>query len=112
MADTRYYPRRFERKAQLEIWPQPDAKYTIQADSYARLGRFTQDGDRATIDDDIVFLYALWLGKMHYRHPDAKVYETSLGALLSKLKTKAHGDRRYFRGKTPETPLPRPVVVE
>jgi len=106
------YPVRYDRKEQLEIYPVPDKQYTLRCDYYVRLGRFTQDNDRVTIDDYLVLTYALAKAKAHYKHADAKSYVDDVSAMLRKLKGKAHGDKRYFMGRTNEVEvLPRPRVV-
>ena len=111
VADSRYYPRRYDRRAQLEIWPQPDAVYTMRIEHYQRLDLFAQDSDRCTIDDSILFNYALGKAKRHYRQPDAKDYIDESAALLRKLKGAAHGNKRYIVGQKETQPLPMPVVV-
>jgi len=109
--DNRYYPRRYDRAAQLEIWPEPNTTYTLRCEYYHRLNRFTQDNDRCTIDDDLVFLHALAHTKAHYKHADAAAYMEDLNAILRKLKKGVHGNKRYFVGRKEEEAIPRPVVV-
>jgi hypothetical protein len=50
------------------------------------LDRFTQDADRATLDDEMVLLHALANGKAHYRHPDAESYKGQLDALMARIR--------------------------
>jgi len=111
--ETRTYPQRYDRKAQLEIYPEPDVTYTLRCDYYSRLGRFTQDNDRCTVDDYLVFSYALAKAKAHYKHADAQSYVDDVSTMLRKLKSKVHGDKRYFISKRNDSEImPRPVVVE
>jgi len=112
VVDTRYYPQRYDRRAQLEIWPQPDAVYSLRVEYYQRLARFTQDGDRCTLDSDLVFNYALAKAKRHYRHPDASDYFDEVADFLRRLKSAEHGNKRYVVGEKPGAPMPRPVVVD
>lgn len=112
VVDTRYVPRRYDRRAQLEIWPQPDGTYTIRADYYQRLVRFTQDNDRCTMDDHLVFTLALGRAKRHYKHDDAQDYFNEITDLTRQLQLAAHGDKRYVVGEVVETPEPRPVVID
>ncbi len=112
VADTRFHPRRFDRRDQLEIWPQPDASYTLRVEYYRRLGRFAQDGDRCTIDDALLFNYALAKAKRHYNQPDAQDYFDEVADLLRRLKSGEHGQRRYVVGDKPGTPMPRPKVID
>lgn len=111
--DTRTYPQRYDRKAQLEIYPQPDEAYIVRSDYYSRLGRFTQDNDPCTVDDFLIFNYALAKAKAHYKHQDAQSYVDDVSTMLRKLRVKAHGDKRYFmNGKGDSKIMPKPVVVE
>lgn len=108
---TRTYPQRYDRKAQLEIYPEPDTTYQLRAEHYKRLGRFTQDNDRCTVDDYLVFNYALAKAKAHYKHADAQSYVDDVSSMLRKLRSKAHGDKRYFVGRKNEVEImPRPKV--
>ena len=112
VVDSRYFPTRCEKKAQLEVWPQPDGIYTVRCDHYRRLGRFTQDDDRCTIDDDLLFSYTLAKLKRHYRHPDAQDYLDESSDLLRQYRIAAHGDKRYIMGETSSAPIPEPKVLD
>ena len=91
-------PSRYERRSQIEIWPSPDsANYKIWLEYVQRLGRFTMDADRASIDEDIILLHALSNSKSHYGHPDADIYIQQLNALLQRLKSGGLGSKRYSR---------------
>jgi len=109
---TRYYPRRYDRRAQLEIWPQPDNAYTLRGEHYKRLAPFTQQQHRCTIDDNILFAYSLGQGKLHYRQNDAQTFIDEAADLLLTLKGAAHGQKRYRMGNPQQTSTPRPVVVD
>ena len=108
--DRRYYPQRYERYSQIELWPQADIAYTVRIWYIRELGRFTQDADRCTIDDDLIFLHALANAKAHYRQPDADIYTRQMQSLLTQLKTKQFGTRSYRRGDTSELQI-RPKVI-
>lgn len=112
VVDTQYYPRRYDRRAQLEIWPQPDGIYTMRGEYYQRLGRFTQDNDRVTLDEDLVFTLALARAKRHYKHPDAADYFEEIKDRRRQLQGAAHGNKRYFVGREETEAQPKPVVVE
>lgn len=91
-------PRRFERRAQLEIWPPPDrTTYNIELEYPARLGRFSIDQDLATIDEDIILLHAIANAKAHYQHPDAQTYASQLEVMLGKLKGRETGSEKISR---------------
>ena len=108
--DRRYYPQRYERYAQIELWPQADIAYKVRIWYIRELGRFTQDGDRCTIDDDMIFLHALANAKAHYRQPDADIYSGQLQTLLTQLKTKQFGTKVFRRGRQQELQI-RPRVI-
>jgi len=84
-------PRRYERAAQIEVWPPADAAYTLRIDYTQSLARFTNDTDRTTIKSELVFLHALANAKLHYRQPDAATYSNQLQAILGRLKAAQRG---------------------
>jgi len=88
---TQGMPLRYERYAQMEVWPVPDGIYTMRRDYVQALGRFTQDNDRASLDDDMILLHALTNAKAHYRQPDHALYSGQLNALLLRLKGQNRG---------------------
>lgn len=95
---TENKPSRYERRDQIEIWPAPDsANYKIWLEYVQRLGRFTQDADRASIDEDLILLHAISNAKSHYGHRDSQVYVQQLNALLQRLKSGGMGSKRYSR---------------
>lgn len=108
--NERSYPQRFERRAQIEIWPRPDAVYTLRLRHIRALLPFSEDGHRATIDDELILLHAFVNAKLHYRQPDGQVYAGQLQQLLAKLKAKSQGNKRYLSEPELEN-WPRPVQV-
>lgn len=97
-SDTQQFqPCRYERFAQMEIWPAPDTQYTIRRYYVAQPARFTQDNDRASIDDSLVFLHALTNAKLHYKQSDGEAYANQLNAMLEKLKAKNRGQAVFKR---------------
>lgn len=108
--DQQSTPRRYEAYGQMEIWPAPDSQYTIRRYYVATPGRFTQDNDRASIDDGLIFLHAVTNAKLHYKQTDGQVYANQLNAMLDKLKAKNRGQAVFSRHHAPETP-PRPKDV-
>ncbi len=91
-------PSRFERRDQLEIWPQPDSNvYKIWIEYVRRLDDFNVDTDKATLDEDLILLHALAAAKSHYRHKDAEIYANQILALLGRLKAGGIGHKRYIR---------------
>ncbi len=106
------WPQRWEPYEQIQIWPLSDQAYSIRCFFINALLRFTQDGDRATIDDTLIMLIALWTTKAHYRQPDAAIHQKNGEALLTKLKSKSWGQSKFNPNDfTNDTPMVRPVVV-
>lgn len=110
VADSRSIPARYERFEQMEIWPEPDAAYTIRRYYVAQCERFTQDNDRASLDDSLIFLHALTNAKLHYRQQDGQVYANQLNAMMTSLKAQNRGQSVVSRSGAP-APMPRPKDV-
>lgn len=110
--DDASYPTRYERYDQLTFWPKANATYTVRIWFLRKLGAFTNDNDRATVDDNLVFLHALASAKAHYRQPDAGLYVEQWTAMQAKLRGHSIGQGGVFvRGGLRDAPLPRPRVV-
>lgn len=110
--DKPSWPQRWEPYEQIQIWPLSDQAYTLRCFFIRQLSRFTQDADRATLDDENILLVAKWTAKSHYRQPDAAIYKELGTALLLKLKGKSWGQTVFNpRDWTMEEPLVRPVTV-
>jgi hypothetical protein len=109
----RSWPRKFDLRAQLELWPECDTIRTVRIEGYKRLDPFTLDNDRSTLDSDLVLLGAIATAKEHYRQPDADIYAKRLARKTGRLKGASHGTRRYIPGRTSyRHPYPpRPVIV-
>jgi hypothetical protein len=108
--ETRGYPIRVDRLAQLLVYPRADQVYTIRFWYVRDLARFTQDGDRADMDDEAILLHALANAKAHYRHPDAQQYQGQLSDLLASLRGK-NFNGSTVRRDTGAEPERRPLVV-
>lgn len=108
--ETQSYPMRCEFYAQCLVYPKADAIYTLRFWFVADLARFTQDDDRASLDDEMILLHAITNAKAHYRHPDAKLYEGQLSSLMSSLRGQSftQGVVRRRMGDEPER---KPVVI-
>lgn len=111
--DSTNYPSFYERRSQIELWPESDQAYTLRIWYYKVLGAFTQDGDRATLNDDLVLARAIALGKAHYRHPDADKYETSVATMINGAKGGAWRRKVFSAKRTPydDIPLSKPRTV-
>lgn len=88
----------------LEVWPPPDQAYPLRVRAYAVQQPFgyvvapaTEPDDAAltSCDSRLVFLMALATAKAHYEHPDANVYSNKFNTMLGRLRSGAHGTRRY-----------------
>lgn len=111
---TQSWPARFERFAQLLIYPKANAIYTVRFWFVRDLGRFTQDSDPATLDDEMILLHAVANGKAHYRHPDAAQYQGQLAQLMASLRGQSFGtgtDAVVRRDECRSSSEPRPAVV-
>lgn len=108
--DTTGTPCRYERYPQMEVWPETDQQYTIRRYYVSTPARFTQDNDRASIDDGLVFLHAVTNAKLHYKQSDGQAYANQLNSMLDKLKAKNRGQSVFVRGGSMESPArPRQV---
>ena len=98
-------PLRYELREQLEIWPPSDrTNYVLRYEYVKQLGEFETDDDRATIDDNILFLMALATAKGHYGQKDFNIVLGQANLLVQNLRGKNHGNRRYLR-RNPEADL-------
>jgi hypothetical protein len=111
--DTLAFPVRFERLAQVLIYPKADQIYTVRFWFVHDLGRFTQDADVATLDDEMILLHAVTNAKAHYRHPDASLYQGQLSSLMASLRGQSFGSGRdaVVRRNDRAPAEPRPLVV-
>lgn len=91
------YPRRYEIRQCIEIWPNPDQSglYTLRVKGHFGLEPFAADTDQTTIDDRVVFLLALSNAKAHYGQPDAQNYIAEMESLLVNMVAGSHNTRRY-----------------
>jgi hypothetical protein len=109
--DTQGPPARFERLAQILVYPKADAAYTLRVWYVADLQPFAQDADRATLDDSMILLHATAHAKAHYRQPDAELYKGQLDTLLARIRGQSFGSNGvYRRGDAPAAER-RPAVV-
>lgn len=109
--DTLASPVRYERYAQIMVYPKADQPYTVRIWFVADLGRFTQDDDEATLDDEMILLHALANAKAHYRQPDAATYQGQLNTLLASLRGQSFGSNSVYRRGDGGAPDRKPAVV-
>jgi len=91
VASSRTIPIRYERFAQMEVCPLPDAVYTMRRYYVAEPAAFVADADRASIDDGLILLHAIANAKAHYKQADAASYGTQLQAMMRQIKAKNRG---------------------
>lgn len=112
--DTKSWPARFERFAQMMVYPKADQIYQMRLWFVRDLGAFTADNDPATLDDDMILLHAIANGKAHYRHPDAAQYQGQLSQLMASLRGQSFGvgaNAVVRRNESLGGSDPRPAVV-
>lgn len=108
--ETLSWPARFERYEQILVYPKADQVYTLRVWYVADLGRFTQNSDVATLDDEMILLHALATAKAHYRQPDAKMYEGQLNNLLSSLRAQSFSRNGVYTRDNRPAPERKPLV--
>lgn len=109
--ETLSYPSRYERYAQIQMYPKADQLYTIRIWYVRDLERFTENGDNATLDDSMVLLHALANAKAHYRQPDAQTYQGQLDTLLSRIRGQSFGSNGVIRRQLSGGVQRKPLVV-
>jgi hypothetical protein len=110
--DNESYPQRWEPYEQIEVWPKADQAYTLRAFYIKALSAFTADGNRASLDDNMISIVATATLKAHYRHPDAAMHKDIADALIIKLKGKSWGQSTFRPGDyLREEPLVKPETV-
>jgi hypothetical protein len=103
------FPLKFDRYAQILVYPKADQVYTLRVWYVADLAPFTQDEHRASLDDEMILLHALVNAKAHYRHPDASLYQGQLDALYARLRGQSFNVQGVYSrrggGETERKPL-------
>lgn len=93
--DNRAFPKRFEQYEQIEFWPKADQPYTLRLWGMKKLARFTEDGDRTMIDDDLVLLWALATLKADKNHKDAQAVGNQVEKMRVKLRDRSWKQRVF-----------------
>lgn len=96
------WPSRYEIRSCIEIFPAPQAAYTLWVKADITLAPFSADSDRPTIDDEAVLLFATanWLTRKGKPGADAAMGQAT--ARIQDLTARKHGTYRY---------VPRTVVT-
>lgn len=109
--DVQSFPQLYERYEQILIYPKADQVYKVRIWYVRDLGRFTENDDRCTLDDEMVMLHALTNAKAHYRHPDAATYQGQLNTLLASLRGQSFSSNKVYRRDIIPPAVQRPLVV-
>lgn len=109
---TTGWPSHYEIKQCIELWPAPSAtEGTLRIRAGFLASDFTEDTDRPSIDDELVYLFALANCKAFYKQPDAGFaqFEVHLQGVVAG----SHGPNRYIPGRSQGGGVyvePRPTV--
>lgn len=85
--------------AKIEVWPVCTANVDIRIQYDAQPSAFTKDTDRASVPDELVFLFALTNAKLHYRQSDGEAYSSQLNSLLDAYRARNFGRRVFSPSK-------------
>lgn len=108
------YPTRYAENAndagavKIEFWPLTSQNVDVRIEYDAASGAFTQDNDRPSVPDELVFLHALVNAKLHYRQPDGQTYASQLETMLSAYKARNFGRRVFSPEKAKVDPYSIP----
>ena len=105
------WPTRYEVRSCIEIFPAPQAPYTLWVKGDFGLAPLVADGDRCTIDDEAVFLLALGTLKVERGAKDASVILKQAGDYVQGIVAGTHGTKRYVPHSTTENPLTPPKFL-
>lgn len=105
------WPTRFEIRSCIEIFPAPQAAYTLWVKGDFPPAPLVQDTDKFTIDDVAVFLLALGNAKAHYGQKDAQLVLTQAGNYSKALVAGTHGTKRYVNRSGQGNPLTPPKFL-
>lgn len=104
-------PAVYEIRQNIEVFPAPDAAYTLRVKGHFGLMRFTEDTDICTIDSELLFLWALANAKNHYGQPDAADIAAQAQTMLRDIIGGSHGDARYIPSESRAPAPTKPVFL-
>ena len=104
------YPSCYKIRQSIEVYPVPDTteQYLRVVGSFG-LAPFSADTDTPTIDDELVFLMALYLAKRHYGQPDANDQLQIMEATLRGYVSGTHQTNRYIHGSEVKVAYTYPI---
>ncbi len=109
------YPCYYDIKQCIEVWPAPSASTgQLRIRAGFKLGPFEDDADQPSLDEELVFLFALANGMAHFKRPDAQSVMAQFSVYLADLVADSHGTARYVPGQNREADMiytePKPSV--
>jgi hypothetical protein len=104
------WPAYFEVRQCVEVFPAPQAAYTLRIKGRFDLLPFTEDDDTTTIHADLVKNWAIYLAKAAKGQRDANLYQQMAIEGVADAIAGAHVTRRYIPG-TAEVPVPTPPTM-
>lgn len=102
------WPTRYEIRSCIEIFPAPQAAYTLWIKGDIGLAPFASDSDRTTFDDEAVLLYATANWKSAKGKQDAERAMNQATARLNDLTARKHGTARYVPSTYVQNPATPP----
>lgn len=102
------WPTRYEIRSCIEIFPAPQAAYTLWIKGDIGLAPFVADADRTTFDDEAVLLYAIANWKSAKGKSDAERAMNQATARLSDLTARKHKTARYVPSTYVQNPATPP----
>jgi len=100
------WPSRYEVRSCIEVFPAPQAAYTLWVRGQFGLDALVADSDRTTIDSEAVFLLALGMMKTDYGKVGASNTITLAGNYVTNMIAKTHLTARYV----PRAAIPNPLT--
>lgn len=101
------WPTRYEIRSCIEVFPAPQAAYSLWIKGDIGLAPFTADADRPTFDDEAVLLFAIANWKSAKGRQDADRCMGQATQRIQDLTARKHGTTRYVPSayvQNPETP--------
>jgi hypothetical protein len=105
------WPTRYEIRSCIEIFPAPQAPYTLWLKGDFGLAPLAADGDRFTIDDQACFLLALGTMKTERGARDAQLVLKAASDYVMGLVAGTHGTARYVPNSATLNPLTPPKFL-
>lgn len=89
------WPAYYEIRQCIEVFPAPQAAYTLWIKGNFGVGPLTAAGDRATFDDNAILWWALGMMKEAYGKPDSKTYFNMAIQRIKDITAGQHNTARF-----------------